>query len=161
MPNTLSNLMAAYHGIPSRNDQNSRSVAYYTRPRIQVTSTEGTGHLYAVARLPAHARIIAQWVANGTIAGMTDNDLGIYPSVNWSLADPVAHAPTALFEALDLTVVRQDVLLTVTATGLLWEAAGMTAAPRPGTTLDIAMLTNTDPGATSFFHLGFLYAVGP
>jgi hypothetical protein len=139
---------------------------YWAQTRVRVLASHGNGHRYPMLRIPAHALIVGCGFAYGVV-GANKWNAAIFASGDWSLGgDGTMLAadwggfggaiPAVAGPAVDFI---DTVFLMLTGT-YAWQLAGMTGAPRPGTTLDFGIVAAVDPNTDQDVHM-FLQTTYP
>lgn len=165
-----------------------RAAVFFTRATNLVAVADAAGTIYPVTRLPSHARILGLVVGCSTLgAGAADSDLGLYVAGDWSdpTTSPAAKRADCYCDGVDLTLARNVFAETAAAIGVssmgnllgqaigaprvptgiqwgrqVWEDAGDTTAPRPGTEYDLCWTINGDPGSDGSIVTGIYYCFG-
>jgi hypothetical protein len=157
MSNILSGTKNAPHDVHAR-----ERVSYFT---VAVLDTDSDGRIYPLLRFKASDRIVRVLIVNTAITGGTDYDMGFYTAANWSVADGTAKDADILFDGQSMATAR-DVLTDLTGLGTnavnaadygkrVWQLAGDSTEPTPGTVYDLCLLANT-VGSASGTIAGFV-----
>jgi hypothetical protein len=188
MANVRSDLMASILAGTKLDVSLGRLAVYFQKATTAVLAADADGTFYPVMRLPAHARIIQVYVGNDAITGGTDYDLGLYVSGPWDAADQTVKDKDIYADGISMATARNTFVHNDTAgaveaslgsrgvilgavvgggaiTGLnwarqVWQDAGDSAAPTPGTTYDLAWTANTVGTGAGTIVTGILYGVG-
>lgn len=165
-----------------------RAAVFFSRSTAAVAVADTIGTVYPMLRLPAHARILSLVVANDAMASMTDMDLGLYVAGDWtdSTVSPDVKEIDIYADGISMANARSSMIGVNAAvlalsdlsmgnffgaagggalTGLqwarqIWEDAGDTVAPRPGTEYDLCWTAKVEPGHVGTIVTGVYYVFG-
>ena len=173
MANSRSDLMANLLASPSVLNKVSLSGGRRRSKTATVVldNTEAAGHLVPLARFDSGDYIEDVYICADTLAGATDVNVGVWTAVDWTLADGVVKDADIFVDGMtmnnagasDSVWLRMSV---AAAAGQrtpaqfgrqLWQDAGDTVAPPPGSQYDLVAQFVADPGAVATFKIKINY----
>jgi hypothetical protein len=171
VPNTLSDVMAnAIASPPVRTAALAAHGAVYSAvATAQIAATHLSGRIYPLLRLPASVRLVRVSIGYQNLGGAATGKLGIYQSGDWSQADQSPKDDDVFDGSLPLTIVENGASFDPQLIGFvagvvpslyLWQYAGDTTPPRPGTTYDICLTLTANVAAAGAFVLQLEYCPG-
>lgn len=189
MANRLSDILSNMLAVPSvKNAVNlGHFIVKAAFGTTSVLAADGDGIIYPVFRVDADWRLLSLWTHNDAIAGGTDYDFGIYTAGDWNLADQAVKDKDIYVDGVSMATARNTFIHNDTAgaveaslgsagavlgavvgggtiTGIqrmrpIWQDAGLSAAPMPGTQFDLCWTGNTvGTGAGTILTIGLFAA---
>lgn len=172
MANTRSDLMALLYTEPQTKADVSRTHGRTRKSlaKVTVAGTESANHYFPLFRLPANARVWNLLVSHTDLGTTLTMDFGITVSGNWSLADQTEKDIDILADGSDMAAAARN-RTSIFGSGItagthllgrtLWELAGDSAAPTPGTTYDVvAKIITTGTPAAGTMDVELEYTAG-
>jgi hypothetical protein len=184
MANRLSSYLSGALAKPAVN-QRAHEVVFSSGPiTTSVLAADSDGIIFPVYSVPSHARVVAVIVGNDAITGGTDYNFGIYNSGDWNSADQAVRDVDIYVDGISMAAARDELIdpaqvlagsigsmLNVLGqgagaiTGLqyarqVWEDAGLSAAPTPGTMFDLCWTAPTVGSGAGTIRTTILYTVG-
>lgn len=135
---------------------------------VTLDNSEAAGVILPLARFKAQDRIRHVKLAHPALgAGSTENDIGIYTAVDWSAGDGAVKNVDQLADGISFASARAtpanllgsgtNARTAAEGGNAVWQDAGDSAQPRPGTEYDVCITCVTDPGAAGaiLFEIGY------
>lgn len=138
---------------------------------VTLDNTEAAGVLLPLARFKAQDRIREVYLQHPALgAGATDNNVGVYTAVDWTAGDGVAKNVDQFCDGISFAAARATMTpllgtgtnarTAAEAANALWQDAGDSTQPRPGTEYDVVIQAVTDPGAAGAIAFCLVYTSG-
>lgn len=167
MANVRSDTMAIQLAVPS-----SRQSARLSHGRVRfrravmTVTAEANGTFYVLERFRASDTIIRILTTQTALAGFTAANLGWYVAGDWTVADQTAKAASVYASGLSLAaaIVTPTDIMTLSSGAnwarQVWQDAGDSAEPTPGTQYDLVVTGTTVGGASGTKVFGIFYTTG-
>jgi hypothetical protein len=174
MANTLSQIMTKLLSVTRWTPEDVHSS--HARTRMTLAKAVGVAgdaanHFYVLDRFKATDRILSlKWKVLVDDATWDDMNWGIYVAGDWNVADQDVIDENAYADAVDMDtgvapwaeamgsgVAAANALI---ITGPMWEAAGVSAEPAPGTQYDLVVKAMNDPAGGSTMEALITYLSG-